>query len=153
MYPDDITITSKDQIEPKYKTNGGRFEQYKYEITRRHPGAGLYACIYEIPPEKTICPYHYHARSEELFYIISGAGILRTPDGERAIAPGDIVICPNGEAGAHSITNSSDTQPLVYLDVDTVHHPDVCFYPDSGKLGVEGKVFRADSEVGYYDGE
>ena len=63
---------------------------------------------------------------------------------------------PPNEQGAHKLTNTG-TQPLIYLDFDTAHDIDVCFYPDSDKIGVWGmginKVYRTDDSVGYYEGE
>ena len=45
----------------------------------------------------------------------------------------------------------------VDMDFDVSHDIDVAFYPDSGKIGVWGKginrVYRADGNVDYYDGE
>ena len=64
---------------------------------------------------------------------------------------------PANEKGAHKLTNSSDTEKLVYLDVDVVHDLDVAVYPDSGKIGVWGKninrIYHVDDDVDYYDGE
>ena len=55
--------------------------------------------------------------------------------------------------GAHKLTNTSETEPLVYLDFDTKNGINVCFYPDSGKIGVRGKevnqLYKLDSRVDY----
>jgi uncharacterized cupin superfamily protein len=68
-----------------------------------------------------------------------------------------VIIFLPSEKGAHKLTNTSDTETLTYLDVDTMHQPEVVFYPDSGKLGVFGagirEVFMKDSRVDYYKGE
>lgn len=113
--------------------------------------------FYELPPHKSNYPYHYHLDQEEVFYIISGAGVLKCPEGERAVLAGDLIFCPAGEAGAHRLTNTSDSEALVYLDFDAVGQLDVCVYPDSEKVGVWGpglsKVFRAETDVDYYDRE
>ncbi len=64
---------------------------------------------------------------------------------------------PPNEKGAHKLTNTSDSELLVYLDFDTHNDIDVAFYPDSGKIGVWGenlnKVFKVNQQVEYYDGE
>ena len=70
---------------------------------------------------------------------------------------GELLFFPTGEAGAHKLTNSSETQMLVYIDFDAVHDMDVAVYPDSGKIGVWGmginKIYPRNADVDYYDGE
>ena len=113
--------------------------------------------IYEIPPLKSAYPYHYHCKDEEVFYIISGEGVLRTPEGERAVKAGDLLFFPADESGAHKLTNASETENLIYIDFDVIHDLDAAVYPDSGKIGIWGKninrVYRLDSDVDYYEGE
>jgi len=55
---------------------------------------------------------HYHAESEELYYVLSGEGEMKI-DGERgAVGPGDAILIP---AGAwHQITASGGSR-LVFL--------------------------------------
>ncbi len=113
--------------------------------------------VYEVPPGKSAVPYHYHLRNEEVFLILSGKGLLRTPKGEQAVSAGDFLYFPNNENGAHKLTNASDSEPLVYADFDIVHDPEVAFYPDSDKVGVFGKGHRVllsmSKQVDYYEGE
>jgi len=134
-------------------------ESYEYTRKKFVPfGVGnTLVSVYEIPPHKSAYPYHYHHKNEETFYIISGTGRLRTPQGESAVGPGDLLYFPANENGAHKLTNTSDTQPLVYIDFDVVHDIDVTVYPDSNKIAVWGKdtnrVYRTDDDVDYYTGE
>ena len=112
---------------------------------------------YEIPPGKAAYPYHYHVKNEESFYILSGRGLLRTPSGEKEVCAGDFLYFPAGESDAHKLTNISKTENLVYIDFDTINALDVCFYPDSGKLGIWGKninkCYKSKQDVNYYDDE
>ncbi len=105
---------------------------------------------------KKILPGDNH-NNEETFYIISGEGILRTPSGERKVSAGDLLFFPAGAEGAHKLTNSSETENLVYIDFDVVHEVDITVYPDSDKIGVWGmginKLYPQASDVDYYDGE
>ena len=105
---------------------------------------------------KKILPGDNH-NNEETFYIISGEGILRTPSGERKVSAGDLLFFPTGAEGAHKLTNSSETENLVYIDFDVVHDVDITVYPDSDKIGVWGmginKLYPQTSDVDYYDGE
>lgn len=122
--------------------------------------------LYELPPGKRSWPYHYHTANEEAFYVVAGGGLVRGPDGERAIEAGDYVTCPAGEAGGHRVVNDGD-EPLRYLSVSTMRDPDVVVYPDSGKLGVFAGAppggdeerrdvsgyYRIGDDVDYWDGE
>ena len=64
---------------------------------------------------------------------------------------------PANESGAHKLINISETENLVYLDFGTMNDLDVCFYPDSGKVGIWGKninkFYKTEQNVGYYEGE
>ena len=86
---------------------------------------------------------------------------LRTPDGWRDLAEGEIVSFPRGEEGAHQIVNRTD-EPVAFLAISTHGDPDIVLYPDSNKLGASERLpqggglrtfFRLDDVVDYYDGE
>lgn len=154
----EIIITNKDQLEPVHKCEHEPYEYYKYEITERKQGNQCYVSLYEIPPKKAGYPYHYHMKNEEVFYIISGKGLLETPSGNKQVSAGDIIICPPDKDGAHRLFNSSETEKLVYLDCDVIHSPDVVHYPHSNKVGViingeSSTFYKQDSNVDYYEGE
>jgi len=153
-----IVITSKEQIVPKRKAEHEPFEYQKYEITQRGRDHQCYVCFYDIPPGKAGYPYHYHTANTEVFYIISGSGTVKTPEGRKDIAAGDVIVCPPNAKGAHQIINTSETDTLTYLDCDTANLPDVVFYPASGKIGAlvqgeNGAFYERSSEVDYYKGE
>lgn len=135
-------------------------EGYEYYRRKFIPfgGAGnTLVSIYEIPPGKAAYPYHYHHKNEETFYILSGEGILKTPDGARKVGAGELLFFPTGPAGAHKLTNCSDTEKLVYIDFDVVHGIDIAVYPDSEKIGIWGmginQIYPSSAEVDYYHGE
>jgi len=139
-----------------------RCEHDGYEYFRRKfiPYGGAehtLVSIYEIPPGKSAYPYHYHHKNEETFYILSGEGILRTPEGERKVTAGEFLFFPTGPEGAHKITNTSESELLVYLDFDVVHDIDIAVYPDSDKIGIWGKginkLYPQNGNADYYDGE
>jgi len=83
----------------------------------------------------TACPFHYHMREDEVFYVLSGRGVLRYGDTLREIEPGDCVFCPAGSKVAHQIANPYD-EDLVYLGIGNHDPHEVCVYPDSGKVMV-----------------
>lgn len=121
--------------------------------------------LYELPPGKRSWPYHYHTGNAEAFYVLSGAGQLRSADGEHSLRAGDYVACPAGEEGAHRVVNDGD-EPLRYLVFSTMQDPDVTVYPDSEKIGVfagsppggEGDCdvsgsYEREDDVSYWDDE
>jgi uncharacterized cupin superfamily protein len=133
------------------------------EVARQAGAQNLGATVYELPPGNSICPYHWHAANEELLIVLAGTPTLRTPDGERELAEGDVVAFPIGEDGAHKVTNRSDA-PTRVLIASEMNEPEVAVYPDSGKVmarqqapgtpatGVRA-IFRFADGVDYWDGE
>lgn len=110
--------------------------------------------VYELPPGQSICPYHYEIGCEEWLIVLTGQPTLRTPEGERELEPWDTVFFPEGEAGAHKVTNRTEETLRVAI-WSTKGDPGVAVYPDSGKVGVwpPGKIFRLGDDVDYWDGE
>lgn len=139
------------------KSEHAGYEYRQKKIVTREESENFDVSIYEVPPGKSGVPYHYHVRNEELFYILSGTGLLKTPDGEREVTAGDFIYFPNSPAGAHKLTNNSKTETLRYMDIDIRYDFDVAFYPDSGKVGIFGKgnrlIFPVSHQVEYYEGE
>lgn len=85
----------------------------------------------EVEPGQFAYGYHYHEVNEEVFYIIRGHAIVRTPSGEKKLKEGDAIAFPANPDGAHVIRNGSATEKLVYLDVGTRSMPDVVHFPDT----------------------
>lgn len=110
--------------------------------------------VYELPPGQSICPYHYEIGFEEWLFVLSGRPTLRTPDGERELRPWDCAFFPDGEAGAHKVTNRTDETLRVAI-LSNQGEPGAAVYPDSSKVGVwpPGKLFRLTDAVDYWDGE
>jgi uncharacterized cupin superfamily protein len=116
-------------------------------------GAELLGCtIYDVPPEQQLWPYHYHRGNEEWAVVVAGRPTVRTPEGERELAPGDVVAFPMGEEGAHTFLNHSGAAArlLMFSTLNPATHP---VYPDSGKVAALGRCFRIEDAVDYWDGE
>ena len=145
-----------DDLPRKHKRGAEGYEFIRRAFLKVHE-ANTLVRVYELPPGKSAYPYHYHLKNEETFFVLKGEGLLRTPEGERAVKAGDLFFFPSGENGAHKLTNTSETEMLVYLDFDIVHDLDVTMYPDSGKIGIWGmdtnKIYRIGDDVDYYEGE
>ena len=56
-----------------------------------------------VAPGQTTTP-HYHSRTEEIYYILSGEGSMRIGDEIRLVGPGDAIAIPPGMT--HQITNN-----------------------------------------------
>lgn len=116
-------------------------------------GAELLGCgLYDVPPGERLWPYHYHLGNEEWAVVVSGAPTVRTPGGERKLRPGDIVAFPEGEEGAHSFLNHSGEAARVAI-FSTLNRQTLPVYPDSGKVAANGRFFRLEDAVDYWDGE
>ena len=152
-----IKYSKIEDIPASHKCEHDGYEYYRKKFIPFGGAKNSLVSVYEIPPHKSAYPYHFHHNNEETFYILSGEGVLRTPDGERKVYAGEFLFFPTGPAGAHKLTNSSDTENLVYIDFDVVHDVDITIYPDSEKIGVWGmginQLYPQAEAVDYYDGE
>ena len=153
----EIKQFSIDHLPATHRHEQEQFEYFRKKVVPYGASRNTVVSVYEIPPHKSAYPYHYHHKNEETFFILSGNGILKTPQGERTVSAGDFLFFPTGPQGAHRITNSSDTENLVYIDFDTVHDLDIAIYPDSDKIGIWGmginKIYPSIADVDYYQGE
>ena len=100
----------------------------------------------EVEPGNQAFSYHFHEMNEEVFYIISGTGIVRTSKGDITVNTGDVITFPTGIEGAHVIRNGSDTEKLVYLDFDAINVPEIVHMPDNNKVMVVGPYSNATYE-------
>lgn len=90
---------------------------------------------------QTTCPFHYHLREDEAFFVLAGRGVLRYGDELRPIRAGDCISCPAGTGIAHQIGNPHE-EDLVYLAIGAFDPHEVCVYPDSDKVMVRGAKLR-----------
>jgi uncharacterized cupin superfamily protein len=67
--------------------------------------------------------------------VITGTPTLRTPEGERVLAPWDAAYFVRGPAGTHGLRNDTD-EPARVVFFSTVSDPEVAVYPDKEKVGV-----------------
>jgi uncharacterized cupin superfamily protein len=148
----------------------GEDEDYPPGYAGRHARIGLEAgathlgaSVYEVDPGQSLCPYHWHAANEEMLIVLSGRPLLRTPEGERELAAGELVSFPRGEKGAHGVYNRTDS-PVRVLLLSEMNQPEVAVYPDSGKVMAREQapgrpatglrmLFRIEDQVDYWDGE
>lgn len=99
-----------------------------------------------LPPGRVAVPFHLHQRGDEVFFVLSGRGMLRYGDELCEIGPGDCVSCPARSGVAHQIANPFE-EDLVYLSMGVNDPDEVCVYPDTGKVMV-----RSLRRVGHLEG-
>jgi uncharacterized cupin superfamily protein len=109
------------------------FRWRRARVGRQAGARELGASVFELPPGASTFPLHAHYANEELLVVLAGQPTLRTIDGERTLAEGDVVSFPTGRAGAHRIDNRADS-PARVLIVSTMIGPDVVEQVDSQKV-------------------
>ena len=131
-------VINVDEAEEIWEEEGPWGGSYKVLTPRAEPGScRLGMNITRLRKGHSACPFHYHLREDEVFYVLSGRGVLRYGDTLRELRPGDSIYCPAGSLVAHQIANPYD-EDLVYLGVGNNDPHEVCVYPDSGKVLVRG---------------
>lgn len=84
---------------------------------------------------------HWHAEEDEFVYVIAGALVMITDDGETAMAPGDCAAFPAGRADGHCFENRGGA-PSRFLVVGGRAPVEVVTYAD-----VDLKVTLAGGEA------
>lgn len=111
----------------------------------RPKGGRLGVSLSRLQPGRTMCPFHYHMLEDEVFFVLSGRGVLRYGDDVRDLRPGDCVSCPAGTGVAHQIANPFEDD-LSYLAIGPHDPNEVAVYPDSGKV-----LVRSLKQVGFLE--
>ena len=97
----------------------------------RPADARMGATLYELAPGTPASGLHMHFGAEEMFFVLGGRPLFRNQHGEEALAPGDVVFCPEGRAGLHAFGNPTD-EPVRLLAISAGSFPDVVAYPEDG---------------------
>ncbi len=152
-------------FEPDFDDESDRegFRGRRARLGRQAGGERLGASLFELEPDSAAFPVHFHLGNEEMLIVLSGETVLRTLDGERQLAEGELVALPVGERGAHQVINRGEG-PARILIVSEMNAPDVVVRPESGKISAFGQppgtpgegfhdvYFRRDT-VGFWDDE
>lgn len=109
-----------------------------------------------LAPGQRGCPYHFHHAQEELFVILEGEGTLRVAGEMLPVRAGDVVFVPPGPEYPHQFINTSDA-PMKFIGISTKEYPEICEYPDSGKVMAYDRAVtltnRVAANLDYWDGE
>lgn len=147
------------QSELEFKENPGKIDKFRIltDISRTQKGVNpewLNFDVRQLNPKQYSAPYHFHHFAEELFMILSGKAMLRTPQGFQEVESGDLIFFEKESEGAHQLYNHT-AEPCTYLDIRTYIGHDICEYPDSDKIYIvpSGKILRKSDTLPYFDGE
>jgi uncharacterized cupin superfamily protein len=151
---DEVPLT-RDVREPLYDSRGARLAEGTAALK-------LGASVDVLAPGKRSCPYHLHHAQEEMFIVLEGTGTMRVAGEMLAVKAGDVIFTPPGPDYPHQMINTSDA-PLKYLSIGTRDSPEVCEYPDSGKVLTTARtpagdtalrrMGRLETDLDYWDGE
>jgi uncharacterized cupin superfamily protein len=107
-------------------------------------GPQLGASLYELGPGNFVV-YHFHHGSEELLIVLRGRPTLRTPEGERQVAEGEVVHFPVGPDGSHGLRNDTD-EAVRYVVAGIRVSPEVAEYPDIKKITAQARTVSQTGE-------
>ncbi len=154
-------LMNLDELSLKHHESGpfkGSYGVISDKIGAKRLGYNLTVC----PPGHSVCPFHNHHVSEEMFFILEGEGVLRFGPNEYPLRKHDVIACPPGNRDvAHQIINTG-TVDLRYLALSTRDTSEVAEYPDSDKIGVMtgdygnrdvNLMFRSTDGVDYLSGK
>ena len=80
---------------------------------------------------------HVHTRTEEIYFIVAGRGLMRLNDITREVGPGDLIMTPLN--GRHSIENIGDDL-LEFIVVEALPPEIVDRLPDYSPSAVNGSA-------------
>ena len=145
------TIVALDDVEQSLQDRG------PVHRTRRNLGEAAGSRLsglqhVSVSPGRRSSVRHCHAREDEIFVVLAGAGTLLLGDERHAVRAGSIVTRPAGTGVAHSFEAGDDD--LVLLAYGTRDPDDILWYPDSKKISFAGIGVIARAEpLDYWDGE
>jgi uncharacterized cupin superfamily protein len=104
--------------------------------------------LYRLAPGMQATRLHRHLLQEEMFFILSGRGVLRHGDRTIEVCAGDFILYPAGDEAAHTFVNDGSA-PLEYVATGDRVAYEVCEYPEDGTVYVEAidKTLR-NEEIG-----
>lgn len=110
----------------------GGLEQFGVNLTRLAPGAAS-------------AHRHWHAKEDELVYMLEGEAVLVEDDGETVLRAGDAATFRAGVPVGHMIVNRSD-RDAVFLEIGTRSSNEISTYTDPDvdmRLVKEGGAWTA----------
>jgi uncharacterized cupin superfamily protein len=141
-----VEVINVIRCEPDQTFGSGAFDARVYELTERLGARVIGAAVWDVAAGRKSGPYHFHHGVEEWLYAVSGAPVVRTPDGERTLTPGELVAFSADPAGAHTVHGPG--RVVIFSAGDRGwNEAFTSVYPDSDKIAAAGPVIfrRADA--------
>jgi uncharacterized cupin superfamily protein len=126
------TPISTREIAPEHWSEGPRFAGREIYLSRRAGARQVHVNQMVVPAGRQSCPFHYHLREEEHFYVLEGRCVLRSGDRRHLVRPGDYVCFPAGTGVGHAFENPYDDDCAI-LAIGPQDPAEIAVYPDSGK--------------------
>jgi uncharacterized cupin superfamily protein len=134
-------------LEPNPRDRDGYGHERWNSLSRRLGARDLGISHVVVPPGKMACPPHEHSREEELFVVLAGSGEWIGAHERFPLRPGDAVSALPA-TGAHTI--EAGPEGIEYLAISATAKGDWCWYPESGKVLVEGLYLTDAEPIGNY---
>ena len=99
-------------------------------------------------PASATCPTTPTSGSRRWSSSCAVPPTLRTPEGERELAEGEMVAFPPGREGAHQLINRGG-KAVRFLMLSSKAGADLIEYPDSGKISAQGGEWGTPDAVAY----
>jgi mannose-6-phosphate isomerase-like protein (cupin superfamily) len=112
-----MEIAGRDTLEPFVTKDGSTIREYLHTQAQSLAEATLE------PGQAT--ERHYHRRSEEIYLLVEGGGVMELDGEERDVAAGDAILIPPG--AWHTISAGADGVRLLCCCVPPYSHDDTYF--------------------------
>lgn len=104
-----MDITARSSTTPFITADGSQIREL---LAYRNSGIRNQSLAEATLPPCQATQEHYHPKAEEIYYILTGQGMMRIEGEERAVGPEDAIAIPPGQK--HKIWNTGAV-PLVFL--------------------------------------
>jgi len=134
---------------------GARFGGRELNLSRMAGAEQVHVNIMVVPPGKQSCPFHFHMREEEHFYVLDGQCVLRSGNERHVVKPGDYICFPAGQEVGHAFENPYDEDCRI-LAIGPSNQDEIAIYPDSGKAKLRRTqtiIPWPQESLDYWDGE
>ena len=101
--PDQMIVISRDRAAAVATPHGSEIRPLIDRTT-----CGITACSLAeetLPPGCAVAP-HRHRQIEEIYYVVSGTGVMSVGDERREVGPGDAIYIPRGTR--HTLENTGE---------------------------------------------
>jgi uncharacterized cupin superfamily protein len=105
--------------------------------------------LVRLPPGAWSSQRHWHAREDELVYLLEGELVLVTDAGEAIMRPGDVATFKAGHRDGHHLQNRSGADALFLAvgtrdDADWAEYSDIDLVSPPGRYSGSGGYTRKD---------